>query len=486
MAPGAAMTDEMRSDETQERGVIAVVDDDSLQRKVLRTWLVSAGYGVVEFADGQSAVRAGAGDASVVFLDLDLGDLTGLDVLAHLRDRSPDIGVVIMSGHREVESVVAAMRLGAFDYLAKPLDARRTLETARRVWARLHQTRALRAAHGAEPEGDDALPGVVGHSEPMREMARHVRRVLNSDVTVCLLGESGVGKEVVARSVHDLGRRRSGPFVAVNCAAIPASLQESELFGHERGAFTGATATHKGRFEQAQNGTLFLDELGEMSAATQAALLRTLQERSVRRVGGTADIPVNARIVCATHRDLESEVEAGRFRKDLYFRLVVYPVETPPLRARRDDLPSLVGHFLRKHRADVGREVTRLSPDALDVMARYEWPGNVRELQNVVHRAMLSCDGDTIALEHLPATLRRCALPSLPEAPPLPPAPAVGEALVAVPEPLLTLHELEHRAIERALDSAQGSVGKAAKLLGIGRTTLYRRLAELGVPSSRP
>jgi len=238
---------------------------------------------------------------------------------------------------------------------------------------------------------------------------------------------------------------------------------------------------HKGRFEQAQGGTLFLDELGEMSAATQAALLRTLEERTVRRVGGAADIPVDVRIVCATHRDLESEVEAGRFRQDLYFRLVVYPVEIPALRARRDDLPSLVGHLLRKHRADVGRDVTRLSPDALEAMARYDWPGNVRERQNVVHRAMLSCDGDTIALEHLPPALRRGVLPPLPEPPPAPP-PLPAEA----PEPLLTLHELERRAIERALDAAQGSVGKAAKLLGIGRTTLYRRLAELGVPPTKP
>ncbi len=274
------MSEPTRDDGGPERGVVAVVDDDSLQRKVLRAWLSAAGYAVIEFADGQSAARAGAGEAPVVFLDLDLGDSGG-----------------------------------------------------------------------------------GGEGPSSRSTARRSRP-----------------------------RSRSPSSSATSGAPSPARQGYAP-----------------GRFEQAQGGTLFLDELGEMSAATQAALLRTLEERTVRRVGGAADIPVDVRIVCATHRDLESEVEAGRFRQDLYFRLVVYPVEIPALRARRDDLPSLVGHLLRKHRADVGRDVTRLSPDALEAMARYDWPGNVRERQNVVHRAMLSCDGDTIALSTSRRALRRAA-----------------------------------------------------------------------------
>jgi DNA-binding NtrC family response regulator len=462
---------------------IAVIDDDPVLRRMLRAWLTSDGHTVIEFSDGHSALRDRVGCASLVLLDLNLGDMAGLDLLAHLKDKDPELAVIVISARREVDTVVAAMRLGAVDYLAKPLDAERARTAVAQALARLRAIETVRLARVQGSDSDGTLSGVIGSSSAMREVAQQVRRVLDSDVTVCLFGESGVGKEVIARALHENGRRRRGPFVAINCAAIPESLQESELFGHERGAFTGANTLYKGRFEQANGGTLFLDELGEMSAATQAALLRTLQEKTVRRVGGTMDIPVNTRIVCATHRDLEAEVEAGRFRKDLYFRLVVYPVEIPPLRARREDLPLLIGHFLKKLSADVGRSIVRVSPAALDAMARYEWPGNVRELQNVIHRAMLSCDGDTIDLEHLPPALRKKALPPLPEPPPVSTASVMEEPGA---EPLLNLAVLERRAIERALLVAQGSVSRAAKLLGIGRTTLYRKLGELGLPPEKP
>jgi DNA-binding NtrC family response regulator len=472
------------NNEAAQPATIAVVDDDPVLRRMLRAWLSADGHTVVEFSDGHSALRDQCGGAPLVLLDLNLGDVGGLDVLAHLRDRDPELGVIVVSARREVDTVVTAMRLGALDYLAKPLDAERARAAVTQALARLRAVEVVRTARVQSVEKDGALPGVIGTSSAMREVAQQVRRVLDSDVTVCLLGESGSGKEVVARALHESGRRRRGPFVAINCAAIPESLQESELFGHERGAFTGANALHKGRFEQASGGTLFLDELGEMSAATQAALLRTLQEKTVRRVGGTTDIPVNTRIVCATHRDLEAEVEAGRFRKDLYFRLVVYPVEIPALRERREDLASLVGHFLKKLGPDVGREVAKVSSTALDAMARYEWPGNVRELQNVVHRAMLACDGDTIELEHLPPALRKRALPTLPDAPTLAPAAVPSQPPDA--DALLNLAEIERRTIERALIAAQGSVSRAAKLLGIGRTTLYRKLGELGMPPDKP
>jgi transcriptional regulator with PAS, ATPase and Fis domain len=260
--------------------------------------------------------------------------------------------------------------------------------------------------------------------------------------------------------------------VAINCGAIPESLQESELFGHERGAFTGATQLRRGRFEQAHGGTLFLDEVGEMSLATQASLLRALQERKIVRVGGGAEIPVDVRIIAATHRDLRAEVQAGRFREDLYFRLVVYPIFLPPVRERTEDIPLLVGHFLRKLRDDVGRKVERVSPEVLDALSRYPWPGNVRELENVVHRSLLSCRGDELALSDLPAEIQARALPSLPPV-------GVDDRR----ETVLPLRELERRAIERALAMTGGSVGRAAKMLGIGRATLYRRLATLQAPS---
>jgi DNA-binding NtrC family response regulator len=306
----------------------------------------------------------------------------------------------------------------------------------------------------------------------MQRVAQHVERVVDSDVAVCLFGDSGTGKELVARAIHDGGSRRAASFVAINCGAIPESLQESELFGHERGAFTGATQLRRGRFEQAHGGTLFLDEVGEMSLATQASLLRALQERKIVRVGGGAEIPVDVRIIAATHRDLRAEVQAGRFREDLYFRLVVYPIFLPPVRERPEDIPLLVGHFLRKLRDDVGRKVERVSPEVLDALSRYPWPGNVRELENVVHRSLLSCRGDELGLSDLPPEIQARALPSLPAA-------GADDRR----ETVLPLRELERLAIERALAMTGGSVGRAAKLLGIGRATLYRRLATLQAPS---
>jgi DNA-binding NtrC family response regulator len=257
------------------------------------------------------------------------------------------------------------------------------------------------------------LGSIVGKSPPMRELAQQVQRVLESDVAVCVFGESGTGKELVARAIHTGSVRRRGPFVAINCAGIPESLQESELFGHERGAFTGATQMRRGCFEQANGGTLLLDELGEMSMQTQASLLRTIQEKTIRRVGGTGEIPIDVRIVCATHRDLRAEVEAGRFREDLYFRLVVYPIHLPPLRDRVEDIPTLVGHFLRSLSKDVGRDVQSISAEALEALGRHLWPGNVRELQNVVHRSLLACRGDEITLSDLPPDIRELALPSI-------------------------------------------------------------------------
>ncbi len=452
-------------------GAIAgIVDDDPVARQILSAWAASRGWSVREFATAREAL-AGAGACDVVCLDLGLGDMHGLDVLKHLRAADADATVVVVTADREVETAVKAMRSGAYDYLTKPLDRQRTLTVLDRALERRQLLSRVRAA-AAGDAGTHALAGMVGESPPMGELVRQVRNVIESDVSVCVFGESGTGKEIVARAIHLHGRRRQAPFVPVNCAAIPQSLHESELFGHERGAFTGAVATHRGRFEQAHGGTLFLDEVGEMSTMTQASLLRALQERTIRRVGGTSDIAVNVRVVCATHRDLEHEVKVGRFREDLYFRLVVYPIVVPPLRDRPGDVPLLVAHMLRSFAADVRRPVTRVSPAALDALSQYPWPGNVRELQNAVHRAMLACGGDEIELAHLPASVRG-GLPVLP------PGPAPADVPRSEPEPVLPLREVERRAMARALEATQGNVTHAARLLGVGRATLYRRLAEL-------
>lgn len=463
-------------------GLVAVVDDDAVTRRVLNVVLSRAGFGVIEFETGTSLLAHGTDGVGVACIDLGLDDMSGLDLIPRLRARDADLAMIVITGTRDVDTAVQAMRAGAYDFITKPFDPERVVPAVGRAherWGLANRVRRLeRAAVSAE-----ILPSLIGRSHAMRGLARQVDRIVGSDVSVCLFGESGTGKEVVARAIHEKSTRRQGPFVALNCASIPAALQESELFGHERGAFTGAVQSHKGRFEQARGGTLFLDELGEMSLSTQASLLRALQERVIRRVGGTVDTPVDVRIVCATHRDLASEVEAHRFREDLYFRLVVYPITLPPLRARVEDIPLLVAHFMRKLAGDVGREVKRFAPEALDALLLHPWPGNVRELQNVVHRCMLAADGEEVRLTDLPLELQSGPAPNIEELPGPSSTAAASSArydLLGENE-VIPLATLERRAIENALRATRGNMGRAAKLLGLGRTTLYRRLAGLGI-----
>jgi DNA-binding NtrC family response regulator len=460
----------------QESSLVAIVDDDPFLRRVTRAWFEGAGYRVIEFGRGVEALEKIDDGTALVCLDLGLEDVSGLDVLQHLRVRGFGAPVIVITAESAVSVAVEAMRRGAYDYVMKPLDRERLLQLAAHALAqRALEARVHRLQQELESKQGDRE--IVGESAATRRLDEQIDRVCDSDVTVCIRGESGTGKELVARAIHRSSRRKGGPFVAINCAAIPASLQESELFGHERGAFTGAAGLHKGRFEQANHGTLFLDELGEMGLSTQASLLRTLQERSVRRLGGTTEIAVDVRIVCATHRDLAAEVSAGRFREDLYYRLVVYPIDVAPLRERADDLPALVAHFLRKFRDDVGRPIERVSADALEALGRHAWPGNVRELQNVVHRAMLACDGDEIELSHLPVEIRRIVLPALPAPRPQPDG---ARGATVDDDEILPLRELERRMIAKALAKTKGSPEKAAALLGISRATMYRRLSEEG------
>jgi DNA-binding NtrC family response regulator len=459
--------------------VVALVEDDPIARRLTRTWLEGAGYVVAEYDSAASAREATGPLPAVVCIDLGLGETSGFDVMSYFRERDPELPTIVVTAEREVETAVQAMRAGAYDYLTKPVDRDRLLHSVRRACERrrlVDRVKNLQSVLGTGKLFDT----LVGASSAMRELSHQVERVVESDVAVCLLGESGTGKELVARAIHKGGPRARGPFVAINCAAIPAALQESELFGHERGAFTGATQTRLGCFERARGGTLLLDEVGEMSAATQAVLLRTLQERTVRRVGGSQEIPVDVRIICATHRDLRSEVDAGRFREDLYFRLVVYPIELPALRDRLEDIPPLVAHFLEKLRTRSPHPVRGISSDALEVLARHSWPGNVRELENVVHRSVLSCRTEQIEHSDLPRDLQGSSPRTSSE--------PVRESddLLGNADQVLPLRELEHRAIKRALRLTRGSVGRAAKLLGIGRATLYRRLAELELGSSTP
>jgi DNA-binding NtrC family response regulator len=431
----------------------------------------------VEHESARSVLDHDGETPSLACVDLGLGEVTGIKVIQHLRARDAELPIIVVTAQRELETAVAAMQAGAYDYVTKPLDRDRLLLAVHRANERRELLTSVRRLESALTERS-VLGSIVGKSPPMRELAQQVQRVLESDVAVCVFGESGTGKELVARAIHTGSVRRRGPFVAINCAGIPESLQESELFGHERGSFTGATQMRRGCFEQANGGTLLLDELGEMSMQTQASLLRTIQEKTIRRVGGSGEIPIDVRIVCATHRDLRAEVEAGRFREDLYFRLVVYPIHLPPLRDRIEDIPTLVGHFLRALSKDVGRDVHSISPEALEALGRHHWPGNVRELQNVVHRSLLASRTDEVTLADLPPDIRELVLPAL-----LPTVHVNGTNGHRFQEPseddIIPLRELERRAIQRALRATHGSVGRAAKLLGIGRATLYRRIATL-------
>ncbi len=464
---------------------VGVVDDEPAMRRALRARLEKEGYLVTEFESGAAIVKQGGAGLDALCLDLGLADddLSGMEVIPHLRTSDPDLPIIVVTGQSDLESVIQAMRAGAWDFVTKPVDSDRLKLAVRRAIERSALTK--RVAELTRELGEARLTRqLVGESGPMKTLFDTIRRVFDSDVAVCILGESGTGKELVARAIHEGGRRRKGPFVPINCAAIPEHLQESELFGHEKGAFTGATATYRGRFEQAEGGTLFLDELGDMSPATQVKLLRAIQEKTIRRVGGTVDIPTNVRIVAATHRDLEGLVRRNAFREDLYFRLMVYPIEVPALRERPDDIALLAAHFLRTFRDDVGREVSRISSEALEALVAHAWPGNVRELQNIVHRAMLTCDGGQIELRDLPPALRKPVLPPVRE-------PRSVEISVAPTSaggglPTLVLRDLERLAFQEALAKTKGHIASAAKMLGIGRATLYRRVVEVGISVEPP
>jgi DNA-binding NtrC family response regulator len=441
-----------------------LVDDDPALRELVSFMVGARGYRVEAFASGEE-VLAHAGDLpDAVLLDLMMPGVDGVAVLRELKRRDPNLPVVILTAVNDVRQAVEVTKLGAYDYLLKPIDQERLESTLRHAVAQRSLERQVAKLKDELGERHH-LRHIVGSSAPMRRVYDQVNKVLESDITVFIAGESGSGKELVAKAIHYGSRRSSGPFVDVNCAAIPEGLQESELFGHERGAFTGAVAAHPGKFEQANAGTIFLDEVGEMSPSAQARLLRVLQERCLQRVGGTRRIDLDVRVVSASNRDLTQLARSGTFRQDLFYRLVVFPIQLPPLRERRDDIPLLVEHFLAKHASDAGRKVSRAHPAALARLAAYDWPGNVRELENVIHRALLVMSGSELTLADLPPEL--AAGPGLEL-----PASAGGPA---------SLEELEKRAIRDALARCGGNLSDAARQLGIGRSTLYRKMDQFGL-----
>ncbi|MEZ4360134.1 MAG: sigma-54 dependent transcriptional regulator [Kofleriaceae bacterium] len=466
------------------QGTVVIVDDDPLLTSFAKHVLEKQGFLVETCGDGGAALATLSSSLpDVVCVDLGLPDIDGIELIRQLHERYAHLPIVVLTANSRVDAVVAAMRAGAYDYLAKPIDRTALTTTVRNAVER--HAMAMRLAQLEREVAGDGYAGIVGDSPAMKAMYRELDQVANTDVTVLIHGESGTGKELVSRALHQHSARRDRPFVALNCAAIPDSLHESELFGHEKGAFTGANQRTAGRFEQAHTGTLFLDEVGELPPALQAKLLRVLQERRFTRVGGAIELHVDIRLIAATHRDLAREVREGRFREDLFFRLAVFELEVPPLRARGEDIPMLARTFLAQFADEFGRTAT-LSDEAVALLRGHGWPGNVRELQNAVCRAAVAASDGVIRPEHLPARLQRAASDAPNEAPSEGEHEAQGPSADAPGGPACfgatgSLEEAERRAVVDALARGRGNLTQVARDLGIGRTTLYRKLKKFAL-----
>jgi two-component system response regulator AtoC len=440
---------------------LLVVDDDRAMREMLTSLFKERGLTVEDAPSADAALaRAAEQDFDVVLSDVRMPGLSGVELVGQLRRLRPSTPVVLMTAFGSIDSAVEAMRTGAFDYLTKPFEPDAVILAVERALA--HRALALeneQLRRAVDRTG--SLGELIGKSPAMREIFALIKRISHTRSSVLISGESGTGKEVVARAIHFHGDRSEKPFVPINCTAIPEGLPESELFGHVRGAFTGAHASKRGLFEKADGGTLFLDEVGDMGLGLQGKLLRVLQDREIRPVGGTQSARVDVRIIAATNRDLEAEIAAGRFREDLFYRLNVIPIHIPPLRERTEDVPALVEAFLRRH-AEGRRRF--FSPEAMERLMTHTWRGNARELENVIERALALSDAETLGPDDVP----------LPGAP-APPAPGGEDFLAAAAAHHMTLHELGERYTEQVLRTTGGNKVQAARILGIDRKTLYRR-----------
>jgi two-component system nitrogen regulation response regulator NtrX len=449
---------------------ILIVDDEPGVRSSLTGVLRDEGYRVDAVSSGEECLeRLTRVPADLIVLDVWLPGMDGLATLQRLRERQVDAQVVLISGHGNIESAVRAIKLGAFDFVEKPLSLDKTVLVVRNA---LRQRR-LEAENRALRARVDRTQTMVGESYAMRQLREQVAMAAPTNGRVLIYGENGTGKELVARTIHALSRRRNNAFVEVNCAAIPEELIESELFGHTRGAFTGAIADRRGKFEVADGGTIFLDEIGDMSIKTQAKVLRVLQEQTMVPVGGTAGIKVDVRVLAATNKDLQTEIRAGNFREDLYFRLNVIPIFVPPLRERVEDVGLLAEHFMAEFAREYGRRAKTFDASATAALQRYPWPGNVRELRNVIERLIIMVPGDSITSADL-GFLEQGAI-----------EPEIQDACAA----RLTLHEardrFERELILRTLAEQQGNMSRTAEALGVERSNLYRKMRAFGIAPSR-
>ena len=438
------------------RKSILVVDDEKSQREILEMILSGEGYDVTTASSGEAAMKFVADrHFDLVLTDLKMTGMSGLELLKELTDFDKSIIVILLTAHGSVDSAVDALRLGAFDYLQKPYDAEKLLETVSRA---LNKLKTLDAE-------------IVSVSPEMDKIKKLILKIANSNSTVLIRGESGTGKELIARSIHNNSPRTNEVFQAVNCAAINENLLESELFGHEKGSFTGAVGEKKGLFEVADHGTLFLDEIGELDIALQAKLLRALQEKQIRRVGGTKEINVDVRVVAATNRDLLAMVGEKRFREDLYYRLAVLSIDLPALRERSGDIPVLLDYFIKKHTRNTKRDV-KFSTDAKKLLENYTYPGNVRQLESAIERALLLCENDTITLEDLPPEMTNATKPV---------SAANHAELFTLPPEGVNFEDVERSLIMQAMERTDNNITKSARLLGLTFRTLQYRLEKFGI-----
>ncbi len=439
---------------------ILVADDEPWVRELLRE-ILSEEYQVDCAEDGQDAwVHIEANEYAVILLDLRMPRMTGIEVLQRLREAHSSSICIVITANNDIESAVQSMRLGAYDYIVKPFDNERLLLTVRNAVDKKRLENEVR--HLREEVGHAGLDGIIAGSLAMKRVFALVNRVLDNDVTLLITGESGTGKEVFARAVHNNSTRKNGPFIALDCAAIPDTLIENEFFGHEKGAFTGATASVPGKFELADGGTLFLDEIGNLRLDVQAKLLRVLQEREFSRIGGTRRIQVDVRIICATNADLELAMKENKFREDLYYRINVVPIRLPALREREGDIPELVRYFLGRFNRQMNKKIG-VSERAMLQLCQYAWPGNVRELENMINRLVVIKDSDMIEPDDLPPEFR--VMP--------------GSGIRQFPSSM-TLDEVEQEYIMKVLGEENNNISRAAKILGITRKTLHNKLNRFG------
>ena len=465
---------------------ILLVEDDAQLAANLRAVLEDEDFHVVHVARGDDGLRRAQTESfDVVLTDLRLPGLGGLDLVRQLHELQPRLPIVLMTAHGTIETAIEATKQGAYDYLQKPFEMEELLALLHKAATASRLMREPVTLTDAPTDAPAARTALVGQSRLMREVCKEIGRLAARPVTVLLRGETGTGKELIARALYQHSDRAAAPFIAVNCAAIPENLLESELFGHERGSFTGAEQRRIGRFEQAHRGTLFLDEIGDLSAGTQAKLLRVLQEKTIQRVGGSETIPVDVRVIAATHRDLEAMIRGGTFREDLFYRLSVATITLPPLRERTEDIPALARHFLQKYSAEFGLEPSALAPEALALLQVAPWPGNVRELQNILRRLLLGAPGLAIDADAVRRTLTTPTPASAATTPTL--AGLATHHLAAAQRGELDdaharlLAEAEREILTQAIALAEGNQSQAARWLGLSRLTLREKLTQLGL-----